>query len=310
MLSRRLSSVVCSVALAGCASAPSRGPGERGLAELREALELAPVVGHVERVGGQTRLVHDKTGSVIALAPTPNADAPCSKTRGQSTLMFEGDPGAALTFDIGVATLWQSHPDDDCAVAIDVFAIAEPAWTPLAELGPNGNHTRATVPIAGAEPVVVAITPKGASVSHGSEQIAVDFPAEERCALVAKAEQAARGDGVTWLRVSYTIDSNLDFDTCEDALEYASAETQSTGSTWLEIARDGRIRVVAREDSPPEHRDMEGHRWHSFDVPGGVVEYDEVSTHQLVREGPSVIYSWTWTLVIGETRVVLAQGAE
>ncbi len=310
MLSRRLSSLVCSVALAGCASAPSRGPGERGLAELRKALELAPVVGHVERIGGQTRLVHAEIGGLVALAPTPNADAPCSKIRGRSTIMFEGDPGAAMTFDLGVATLWQSHPVDDCAVATDVFEIIEPAWTPLAELGPNASTVRATVPVAGKDPVVVAITSKGASVSHGSEQITVDFPAEGRCAFVAKAEQADRGDGVTWLRVSYTIDMNFDFDTCEEALEYASAETQSTGSTWVEITRDGHMRVVAREDRPPEHRDMEGHRWHSFDIPGGVVEYDEVSTHQLVREGPSVISSWGWTLFIDDTRVVLAQGAE
>lgn len=308
MLTRIVSSC-CVAALAACASAPGR-PGERGLAELRAALSLEPVVGHVERGGGRTRLVLAKTGTVIATAPTPDAKTPCGEGNRLRTVMFEGDPGAALTFGRDTVTLWEARLDR-CPVASDVFSTESPAWKPLLVLGPDASSEETTLPLAdGVPPIGVVITGESATVSHGGEQTVVRFPTGARCAFSAAAEVVDRGDGVTGLRISYVMDSNLDYESCDEALEYASEQTRTSGSTWLDVGRDGRIRIVATDETPPEDRGLEGHRWHVFDVPGGTLEYDEVSMHQVLREGGSDAYTWNWTLVVGQTRVVLAQGVE
>ncbi len=273
------------------------------------ALDLAPVVGRVVRVGAETRLLLAETGTVIAVAPTPTADSACASPTDDRAVMFEGDPGAAMTFGLGTATLWQSRPDG-CPTATDVFAIAEPAWEPLVQLEPTVNTARGVLALSGsADPIVVALTTEGATVSHGTSAHEVAFPAD-RCAITAQAEKVDRGGGVTWLHVAYTIDQNFDFASCEEAREYMNDDMRASGSTWFEIAADGHLRTIAKVETPPPHRDLSGSRWHTFDVAGGAVEYDEESVHQLLREGPEVSYTWTWTLVIGATRVVLSEGAQ
>lgn len=294
----------------GCASAQSASTGEYGLADLRVALGLSPAVGHVERVGGEARLVHDATGVVLATVPTPSADAPCAKRLDLNALVFEGDPGAALSFDLRAVTAWQRHPAQYCPVMSEAIAIREPAWAPLVTLDSTGpGEAHAAVPHeTGAEPVTVVLEPGGAQISRGAEAVVFDFPTSDRCSFTARAETFARTDGVTWLRVSYLVTQSFFDEECEDTVD---DDAQATGYVWVEIARDGAPRVIGKSEQPALRSEDVGLHWHAFDIAHAVVEYEEVSHRRYFsREGPTVSSTWTWTLVASDERVILSEGKE
>jgi len=301
--------------LVGCASAPAvpEGAGERGLDGLRHALQMSPVVGHVERVGDESWLVHDETGLRLARVEPLPAGATgkvCGRRDGAPAIAFEGDPGVVLTFDPTGGNLWQLDPDVACAIPRHVFE-TEPAppMTKLAELDSTKATAREVAVIVPGRPapVRVVLGQDGVEVHDGDDVLDFQFPVGTRCAFSAAIEGGLTNNGVQYFYVDYTIGTTAG---TEDGTCHLGDDdgfgSEHTGELWIELAPQRKARIVEQSDTPPIYGDNDATFSCIVDLPQGQLEFVHTMSLTSGREGPSRGSTWEWRLQTpnGATRVL------
>lgn len=305
--------------LSGCASAPPDGLGELGLAGLRRELGLTPPLGHVAR-GDDGWLVHDPTGVRIARLPTAPAVSRCLPQEGTKAIAFEGDPGAMMTFSFGEVEVWQTDAKGACTASPVDLAPPEPAWELVTELDPtpvtwdNVADLRASHLIARASlalpsgPLDILITPDSAAIRRGTTTQVLDVPKGDRCGVAASASRAQAPNGATWVLLAYTLSHQADLERCEDGV--GDAQYESSGRLWLEVARDGAMRVIESEVVALPSTEELSELTRNIDLPGNdgaYLEYQESSRHSFGRESASELQHWSWILVVGKRSFLLAE---
>ena len=308
--------------LSGCGSAPLSGQGELGLAGLRRVLGLSPVVGHVDRSGGQAWLVHDPSGVRLARLPSVDTGLLCGSRDASLAVAFEGDPGAVLTFSSDEVTLWQTDRAQSCALSTPIFVAPDPDWELVALFDPaeaalgNAAELEASELLAQAaikvpastDPVTITLTSDDATIRSGADVQQLDVPKADTCGMTASASQAQGPDGVTWVQLAYTVSNRLDLETCEEGIGYPNYE--STAHLWVEVARNGAMHVLQSALESPLGSEEPSEFKRRIDLPGASrahLEYESHTVQSQGREGPMEFHHWSWSLVVGDHRFVLAE---
>lgn len=294
-------------------SAPP-GTGEQGLAVLRDALDLHPTVGFVER-GAETWLVHGATGQRIARVVAP-PDAKC--TQPHPNVLFEGEPGIGATFERGSASFYQWDATRRCVVAAGELKFEPPKAESLLfidqDLDGPGDDDAETPHEATVGRYVVTLTPDAFELRVGRDGAVLhheDF--DHDCTYTAGVDAVTDARGVLWINVTYTNTTRGWAESCEAAATElgASDDRDDALDLWITVRPDGRTEVVQRRHDAAVIAENEGGETLVFALPDGQLRYEETTIVRDGREGIHLSASYTWTLAPRQgAAVTLASGEE
>jgi len=300
MFMRALPYVSLALVLGGCASA-GPAPDERGLAALRDARALDAPAGDV--IAGW--LVADAVHAKLAPLPAVALDVEQCQTREpyMVPLVFEGPPGAVLTFEAGKVMLWRFDPARSCAVASMAYELREE---------PGGDIWIST----DAEPIEgqldVAGIPGGYRVALGPSRVEL-FAADGTSVFEQEATTALADivPSVTCQKHASAMLDTVPATASSPALLHFSAHVNGTAaggdgcgeddygfsashSIWIALKPGAAPRVVSEDTTGDLGMGEPQHQMQTFDLPTGALVYTYDLTGDRYFGGGG---SWTWSYV-------------
>jgi len=321
-------------ALGACASSSSGG-GERGLADLRAALDLYPVVGHVERDASGTWLVYNETNVRLARVPDSAATGPdACKAKGDGhALVFQGGPGvagAALVLGEDGAVVARYDAAKGCVVdtAIAADTLVTPTqlvatrWTfdlkKPAESSPPANlSVEAHLDLDGRPSGVdVVLTPTSVAVQPGVSRAPALQPASiggeplfEATAVTSilacggtyssNIQRGVMPDGRTLLRYEITAEGTMEDYGGGCGGDDDVRTSKSVDTTWLVLPRDGGPAVVVAAAEQSSDSDGNSHDAHhqTYTLPVGQLRLDSSYDQEVGSRNGGSTTTWSWTYV-------------